>query len=310
MDQFPSITVITPSFNQAAYLEQTIRSVLDQDYPNLQYIVIDGGSTDGSVDIIRRYEGRLDYWVSEADRGQSHAINKGLERATGEIIAYLNSDDYYLPGTLQRVAEFFRTHAEVDLIHGRCRSVDVNGQKLDERVGNISTYSEILDLWDIWWRRRNFVQPEVFWTRRITLQIGAFREDLHFAMDYDYWSRILQSGGKVGRIDPELACFRFHPDQKSNASDRAAAELLSIVRPLLWRRHPSLPWGRRVTLQGKWLFSVVFRAETERSLELGENRAIRWLRLTRLVLRHPQMLASRMFHRRVANSFRSPVRLL
>src|ERR1051326_2842776 len=143
----PRITVITPSFNQAEFLAQTITSVLGQKYPNIEYMVIDGGSTDGSVDIIRRYEKDLAYWVSEKDRGQTHAINKGLRRATGEIIAYLNSDDYYLPSAFDRVAAHFRAHPDVDLIHGRCRTVDVGGNKTGERFGSITCYEEILDLW-------------------------------------------------------------------------------------------------------------------------------------------------------------------
>ena len=174
----PRITVITPSFNQAAYLEQTISSVLDQGYPNLEYIIIDGGSTDGSVEIIRKFEDRIAYWVSEKDRGQAHAINKGIQRATGDIIAYLNSDDYYLEGSLARVAEHFSRHPDVDLIHGRCRIVDERGVKIGERKGSIARYDEILDLWDVWWKERNFVQPEVFWTKRIADKIGNFREDL------------------------------------------------------------------------------------------------------------------------------------
>ena len=122
--------------HQAAYLEQTITSVLEQNYPSLEYMVIDGGSTDGSVDIIRKYEDRLSYWVSERDGGQAHALNKGFGRATGEILAYLNSDDYYLPGALDRVANYLRVHPDVALVHGRCRVVDVAGVKLGERFGS------------------------------------------------------------------------------------------------------------------------------------------------------------------------------
>src|SRR5262245_9613026 len=230
----PQITVITPSFNQAAFLEQTIASVLGQDYSNLEYIIIDGGSTDGSVNIIRRYEQHLAYWVSEKDRGQTHAINKGLQRATGDIIAYLNSDDYYLPGSFARVASYFRAHPEVDLLHGRCRSVDVSGKKIGERFGSIASFAEILDLWDVWWQKRNFVQPEVFWTKRITDKVGLFREDLYWVMDYEYWARILRAGGRVGRLDAELACFRFHPEQKSTRPERTSEELLNVVQAWIW----------------------------------------------------------------------------
>src|SRR5437773_10669670 len=125
----PKLSIITPSFNQAQYLEETILSVLQQKYDPLEFIIIDGGSTDGSVEIIRKYESRLAYWVSEKDRGQAHAINKGLQRATGELIAYLNSDDYYSPGALRSVAEFFMVHPDVDLIHGRCAVADAEGRR-------------------------------------------------------------------------------------------------------------------------------------------------------------------------------------
>src|SRR5262249_28000434 len=194
----PRISIITPSFNQAAFLEETISSVIGQKYPNLEYIVIDGGSTDGSVDIIRKFQSCIAYWVSEKDGGQAHALNKGLQRSTGDIIAYLNSDDFYIDGTLARVAEHFSQNPELDLVHGRCRLVDERGTKIGEQRGSISRYEEILDLWDVWWNGRNFVQPEVFWTRRIGEKIGPFREDLFWVMDYEYWLRILRAGGRVG----------------------------------------------------------------------------------------------------------------
>jgi glycosyltransferase involved in cell wall biosynthesis len=240
---WPRISVITPSYNQAQYLEQTIESVLSQDYPNLEYLLVDGGSTDGSADIIRRYESRLAYSASERDKGQTDAINKGLRHATGDILAYLNSDDYYLPGTLKAVAEHFRLHADVDLVHGRCRYVDKDGTKVGEQFGEIQTYCQMLDLWNVWWNRRQFVQPEVFWTRRVTEKVGPFREELHFVMDYDYWLRVLRVGGQISRLDRELACFRRTPDQKSTQSERVADELLQVVHPELWDYSTQIPWG-------------------------------------------------------------------
>ncbi len=297
----PRISIVTPSYNQGQYLEETICSVLDQGYPNLEYIVIDGGSTDNSVEIIRKYEKHLAYWVSEPDRGQTHAINKGMERATGEIRAYLNSDDYYLPGTLDRVARFAAEHQDADLIHGRCRSVDEFGTKIGEQFASITEYWEIVDLWGVWWAKRQFVQPEVFWTQRIAEKIGRFREDLHWVMDYDYWTRILRAGGKVASIDAELTCFRFQPGQKSSQSDRAAQELLAVVKPLLFDRGGPLSMATKWRLQGKWLFDAVFRKEADRSLESGESRPRRWARLARLSLSSPQMLSASMYWRRIGD---------
>jgi glycosyltransferase involved in cell wall biosynthesis len=302
MSKLPKISIITPSFNQAAYIEQTITSVLDQGYPNLEYIVIDGGSSDGSVEIIRKYENRIAFWVSEQDRGQAHAINKGLARATGDIIAYLNSDDYYLDGTLRQVADLFNRRPDLDLFHGRCRVVDQHGAKIGERTGSITRYDEILDLWNVWWGRRNFVQPEVFWTRRIANRVGQFREDLHWVMDYDYWLRILRAGGQVGFIDTELAAFRLQPNQKSTQPERTAAELLDVVRPYILQRDDSLTYSKRVTLTGEWIFHTGFLKEVEESLAHGEGRWRRWARLTAFSLNHPQMLAGRGFRRRLAKS--------
>jgi GT2 family glycosyltransferase len=300
----PRFTIITPSFNQGAFLEQTINSVLGQNYPNLEYMVIDGGSTDGSVDIIRKYERHLAYWVSEKDRGQTHAINKGLQRATGDIIAYINSDDFYLSGAFGLVAECFSAHPTVDLFHGRCRVVDVAGIKTGERCGAITRYAEILDLWDVWWKQRNFVQPEVFWTRRITAKIGAFQEELFWVMDYEYWARILRAGGRVESIGAELAAFRVQPDQKSTQPEKTALELLKVVRPLLWERPSRLCSGERMALQGKWVFDALFRREASRLAAEGQGRMKRWFRLSLIAIRHPQIFAVTMFWHRFRNALR------
>jgi glycosyltransferase involved in cell wall biosynthesis len=273
--------------------------VLDQGYPNLEYIVIDGGSTDGSVETIRKFENSIAYWVSEKDRGQAHAINKGMQRATGDIIAYLNSDDYYLAGSLVRVAEHFVRHPNVDLVHGRCRIVDEHGVKISERKGSITRYDEILDLWDVWWNGRNFVQPEVFWTRRISEKIGPFREDLFWVMDYDYWLRLLRAKCGVDFIDAELAAFRLQSNQKSRQPERTAEELLRVVRPFVFEDHHLIGWRKRFELKGKWIFHAGLLGEVERSQRRHEERWQRWLRLAWFSLQHPSLLAARGFRERL-----------
>lgn len=296
---WPHISIVTPSYNQGQFIEETIRSVLLQGYPNLEYIIVDGGSTDDTVDIIHKYERHLAYWVSEKDRGQSHAINKGMGRATGDVLAYLNSDDMYLEGALARVASYAASHPEADLIHGRCRISDESGRKVGERVGSITQYREIIDLWEFWWRHRSFVQPEVFWTRRIASRVGLFREDLYWVMDFDYWLRILHAGGHVGFLDTEVAMFRRQPAQKSTQPERTAAELREVVKPYIFARHASIGLVKRVQLQGKWQFDSVFREHAERSVELGEGRLRRWSKLTKIALRHPQLLTCKSFQQRV-----------
>ncbi len=302
MTPLPRISIVTPSFNQAPFIEQTICSVLGQGYPNLEYIIIDGGSTDGSVDIIRKYEDRLTYWVSEKDRGQTHAINKGLRHATGDIVAYLNSDDYYLDGALARVADCYALDPGCDLFHGRCRVVDQHGRKVDERIGSITRFDEILDLWDVWWNRRNFVQPEVFWTKRIGKKIGPLREDLFWVMDYEYWLRILRGGGRVGFIDAELAAFRIQPNQKSTQPRRTAEELLQVVRPYIFAKDPSVSRSKRMELRGKWIFDAEFQKEVELSIQQKEERWRRWLRLAWFSMRHPYILTARSFRRKLLSS--------
>lgn len=296
----PRITVITPSFNQGAYLEQTIRSVLDQNYPNLEYMVVDGGSTDDSKAIIERYGDRLAWWVSERDRGQSHAINKGLERATGDVIAYLNSDDFYAPGALQAVGEHFRDQPDTDFLYGGCIFVDADGRPFDRHLGDIGTLAELLDLWNVWWKKRQFVQPECFWSRRISQQAPRFREDIVNAFDYEYWTRLFLAGAKVARLDVDLANFRFQPNQKSADSDRSAREELNVLREILWRKDVALDAADRTRLQGDWLYDVEFHRVGLRSVAAGESKLRRWLRLGMSLIRHPGIFRSPKFQARRA----------
>lgn len=299
----PRISIITPSYNQGQYLEETIRSIILQNYPHLEYIIIDGGSTDNTVDIIKKYEPWVSYWVSEPDRGQTHAINKGIARATGDILAYLNSDDYYLPGTLLKVAEYFSQCPETDLLHGRCRYVNVQGDKIGEQLGSIQSFNEIIDLWGVWWRERQLVQPEVFWSRRITDRIGLLCEDLNYVMDYEYWCRILKAGGVIGCLDSELTCFRFTTTQKSNQSEAVAEELLKVVHPWLWSSQTALPLRVRLRLQGEWLYQAVLMKQIERSVLNGDRKLLRWLKSTLTVFRHPQILFIPGFQERTSQFF-------
>jgi glycosyltransferase involved in cell wall biosynthesis len=295
----PRISVVTPSFNQGRYLEQTIRSVLLQGYPNLEYVVIDGGSTDESIDILKYYHPWLHHWTSEPDGGQSMAINKGLRQTTGDILAYLNSDDYYLPGALHSVAATFSQNPQADLVHGRCQIVDEGGRITAEQFGSIHSFREIIDLWSVWWQRRQFVQPEVFWTRRIMEKIGFLSEELHYGMDYDYWTRILRQGAQLEALDYPVATFRIHAQQKSCAAEKAAAELLSVARKYLWEKGSPLPWMDRFDLQNHWLYTSVFLRRVSESMARNEKPLVRYRRLSQVLLRYPQIALGRGFRSRL-----------
>ncbi|MDH5525729.1 MAG: glycosyltransferase [Nitrospirota bacterium] len=206
----PRISVVTPSFNQGQFLDATIRSVLDQDYPNLEYMVVDGGSTDNSVDVIEKYADRLAWWVSEPDNGQTDAINKGLRRSTGDIVAYLNSDDLYEPGAFWRVAEYFEQHPEVDLVYSDLTVIDAEGRR--KQVWKSRPFNVAVQLC------RNFIfQPTVFIRRRVLDALESFDPALHYVMDVDFWYRASLSFNFAYLHEP-LAMFRLHDESKTGGS--------------------------------------------------------------------------------------------
>lgn len=209
--RLPKISVVTPSYNQAEYLARTLDSVLNQGYPNLEYIVQDGASKDGSADILRAYAARLTAWQSAPDGGQTNAINMGFRQATGEIMAWLNSDDILLPGALAYVAAYFDAHPEVDVIYGHRVIIDERDQEIGRWVmpshdGRVLSWADFVP------------QETLFWRRRAWDKVGAaLDENFHFAMDWDFLLRLRDSGAVFARVPYFLGAFRVHPQQKTMA---------------------------------------------------------------------------------------------
>lgn len=205
---FPKISIITPSYNQSQFLERTILSVLNQNYPNLEYIIIDGGSKDESLDIIRKYEKYLAYWVSEPDKGQANAINKGLKMASGDIMAWQNSDDIYLPGALHKVAEVLRKNKGVDLLFGNIYLIDSNDMILNEMRFVPFSLNDLLYLdW-------NIGSQAAFWSRAIMERVGLLREDISTCFDYDWFIRLGVHTGKISFARDFLGGYRVHTEAK------------------------------------------------------------------------------------------------
>lgn len=209
MIDLPVVSIVTPSYNQAQFVEGTIRSVLTQDYAYVEYIIVDGGSTDGSVEIIRKYEDRLAYWVSEKDKGQADAINKGWRRATGEIIAYLNSDDVYEPGGISRVVEYFSQHPTIGVVYGNYHLIDEQGSvRYTNQTGDFDLDQFLLGDY--------ICQPTVFLRASVRHQIGELDATLRCVMDYEYLLRAALEGIQFGKIPgAPLAGFRTWSGSKS-----------------------------------------------------------------------------------------------
>lgn len=210
-NKYPKISVVTASYNQGMFIEQTIQSVLNQKYPNLEYIIIDGGSTDDSVKIIQRYAKHLKYWVTEKDTGQANAINKGINYCTGEVFNWLNSDDYLEPSALFKIANAFADE-NVKLVAGKVRNFSISGEEI---ISNQNLSAKGLMCWDI---DVKFVQPGVWLRRELVEQCGGIDEQFHYAFDWDLYIRYLYHFPVVREIDDLLVHFRIHENSKTNTS--------------------------------------------------------------------------------------------
>lgn len=206
--KFPKISLITPSFNQARFLEETLKSVLDQNYPNLEYIVMDGGSTDGSVEIIERYADKLSYWISEPDDGQTDALIRGFAKATGEILGWLCSDDILEPNSLHDVSQFFLKNPHADVVYGNSLWIDPEGCFIKSRKEHAFDRSILL-------YEHNFIpQPSTFWKNSLYHKVGGLNQDFNVAMDADLWLRFSEVTD-IHHVRKFWSRMRIYPEQKT-----------------------------------------------------------------------------------------------
>ena len=208
-NKYPKISIITPSYNQVEFIEDTILSVIGQNYPNLEYIIIDGGSSHGSVEIIKEYTHRLVYWISEKDNGQSSAINKGFRKATGKIICWINSDDILLPGALSAVGHYFTKNPDVMFVNGNTMRIDAQSRML---------FNNHIMKQNKWFAKHgifNIAQQSMFWRRELFDRIGYLDESMHCMMDLEFLIRIFESNVRIGQIDRTLAAIRIHGKTKT-----------------------------------------------------------------------------------------------
>lgn len=222
MAELPFVSIVTPSFSHAKYIEATMQSVFLQDYPHIEYIVIDGGSSDGTVDVIKKHEKQLAWWVSEKDKGQTDAINKGFARATGSILAWLNSDDTYEPGAVSAAVKYLQERPEVGMVYGDCNFINESG-KVIGKFNSTQTDYHLL--------RQGYVhipQQTMFFRADLWKQVGPLDPSFYFAMDYDLWTRIA-ARSEIKYVPQTWANFRLHTSGKTIlADDRCWPEMVRV----------------------------------------------------------------------------------
>jgi glycosyltransferase involved in cell wall biosynthesis len=229
---WPRISVITPSFNQGEFIEETIRSVLLQGYPDLEYLILDGGSTDHSVEIIKKYSTWLGYWISEPDSGQSDAINRGLKRASGDFGTWINSDDMFCRNALADHAT--RIGFDTNIVYvGICVYIDETGKTLSAHRGRVHSLEDLVDIRNVWRSGGQIVQPEVLFPLDMALAKGGLDTDNHFTMDYEFWGKLFLAGAKFQYTEIPFGMFRQHGEQKTHDPVRTTESLLKTAAELI-----------------------------------------------------------------------------
>jgi hypothetical protein len=229
---WPRLTVVTPSFNQGEFIEETIRSILLQGYPNLEYFVLDGGSTDATVAIISKYARWINFWVSEPDRGQSAAINRGLRMGSGSHATWINSDDMLCRDAL--VTHVLNNELADDLIHiGDCVNIDVDGRVLFVHRGRVRSLDDLLRVRSVWRAGGYICQQEVLFPLPLALRVGGLNEKNHYSMDYELWGKLFMAGARVQYTAIPFGMFRLHEAQKTHQTTRQTESMLDTAEALL-----------------------------------------------------------------------------
>jgi hypothetical protein len=283
----PLLTVITPSYNQGRFLAETIDSVLSQGIPGLEYLVVDGGSTDESVEVIRRYARHITWWVSEKDRGQSHAINKGLARATGRWVAYLNSDDTYLPGGLQSLLDALQRSPAAKWVAGGV----IGFGTADAPVHEWHLPTVPRSMLDLLSARFQMAQPGHVWSRELLTAVGGFDESLRYLFDINLYAAFLARGERCLPLDRPVASYRFHATSKTVAEGQLFEKEWDIIRA---RYITSLPTLQRWRARNRIALVKARSAMTAaaRAADAGDRAAAR-AGFVHALARHPGVLLTR-----------------
>ncbi len=287
------LVLAVPVRNAAEFLPATLES-LNAQGPHVRWYLQDGGSQDATVDIARSLARPGDTVVSEPDEGQADALNRAFPRMGGQVVGFLNGDDLLAPGAAEGVVRFFDEHPEIDLLYGRVEWIDRHGQLTGEHAGRISSLSEMLDIYNVWWGRRQWVQPEVFLRRSLWAKVGGFRNRWRLAFDYDFWVRCLLADARPAHDPSVVARFRIHAAQKSSAAELAADEIRSIVTEHLDAGVPIARSERR-RLRAQISYDLY---QLGRTTQPGRPRTP----FLAALLRHPHWLLSRQVRSRIQSS--------